>query len=117
MRRRKSSAAALARDSRLDHDGVMGEVGLARMLPDGEKDSWVPEPSGASVGGPNDDGGPKPWGPKGLSDDGTDRRRAAIRRSAYMLAVLEWPWTGDPTAELHCALSYPPEYLDDVGVL
>lgn len=82
----------------------MDEVGLARMLPDGEKVSWLPELSGASVGGPNDDG-PKPWDPKGFSDDGTDRRRAAVRRSAYMLAVLEWPWMGDPMAEPHCELS------------
>lgn len=82
----------------------MGEVGLAIMLPDGEKDSWLPELSGASVGGPNDEG-PKPWDPKGFSEDGTDRRRPAIRRSEYMLAVLEWPRTGDPMAELHCELS------------
>jgi hypothetical protein len=34
-----------------------------------------------------------------------------------MLAVLEWPWMGDPMAEPHWELSYPPEYLDDVGVL
>jgi hypothetical protein len=94
----------------------MDEVGLARVLPDGEKDSWLPELSGASVGGLKDDG-PKPCDPKGFSVDGTDRRRPGIRRSAYMLAVLEWPWMGDPMAEPHWELSYPPEYLDDVGVL